>query len=99
MREEAQATASSALDTQAGKVRSELGIEPELVIRECKADEEIHALIEEDQDIAILVLAASSSKEGPGPLVSSIAGKGAAFPIPVTVVPSNLSDEDIEAIA
>ena len=47
----------------------------------------------------ILVLAAGSSKEGPGPLVSSIAGKTAAFPIPVTVVPQNLSDEDIESLA
>ena len=27
------------------------------------------------------------------------AGKGAAFPIPVTVVPQNLSDEDIDSLA
>ena len=68
-----------------------LGIEPELVVREGKPTEEIHKLIEEDQDIAILVLAAGAAKEGPGPLVASIAGKAAAFPIPVTVVPQNLS--------
>ena len=73
------------------KVRETLGIEPELVVREGKPAEEIHKLIEEDQDIAILVLAAGAAKEGPGPLVASIAGKGAAFPIPVTVVPQNLS--------
>ncbi|MBL8582703.1 MAG: universal stress protein [Rhizobiaceae bacterium] len=99
MREEATANASAALDAQAKKVRETLGIEPELVIREGKPSEEIHRLIEEDQDIAILILAAGASKEGPGPLVASIAGKGAAFPIPVTVVPQNLSDEDIESIA
>ena len=98
MREEATAAASAALDTQAAKVREQVGIEPELVIREGKAAEEIHGLIEEDQDIAILVLAASAAKEGPGPLVASIAGKGAAFPIPVTVVPYNLSDEDLESL-
>lgn len=98
MREEAMAAASAALDAQATKVREQVGIEPELVIREGKAAEEIHGLIEEDQDIAILVLAAGSSKEGPGPLVASIAGKGAAFPIPVTVVPYNLSDDDIESL-
>ena len=45
------------------------------------------------------MLAAGGSKEGPGPLVSSIAGKAAAFPIPVTVVPQSLSDEDIESLA
>ncbi len=99
MREEASAAASTALDAIASKVRTRLGIEPELVVREGKASEEIHRLIEEDQDIAILVLAAGVSKEGPGPLVASIAGKSAAFPIPVTVVPHNLSDEDIDSLA
>ncbi|PLU82015.1 universal stress protein UspA, partial [Sinorhizobium medicae] len=37
-------------------------------------------------------------KEGPGPLVSSIAGKAAAFPIPVTVIPDLLTDEEIDAL-
>jgi nucleotide-binding universal stress UspA family protein len=99
IRDEAMATASAALDVQASKVRDLLGIEPELVVREGKAADEIHKLIEDDQDIAILVLAAGASKEGPGPLVASIAGKGAAFPIPVTVVPMSLSDEDIDSLA
>ena len=80
-------------------VAREKMIEPELVIREGSPSDEIHKLIEEDQDIAILVLAAGSAKEGPGPLVASVAGKGAAFPIPVTVVPVSLSDEEIESLA
>lgn len=96
MREEATTAANAALDAAATRIRTSLGIEPELVVREGKATEEIHKLIEEDQDIAILVLAAGGANEGPGPLVASIAGKGAAFPIPVTVVPSSLSDEDID---
>jgi nucleotide-binding universal stress UspA family protein len=99
MREEATANAKSALDAAAARIRTDLGIEPETVIREGKAAEEIHKLIEEDQDIAILVLAAGGAKEGPGPLVASIAGKGAAFPIPVTVVPASLSDEDIDSLS
>jgi nucleotide-binding universal stress UspA family protein len=99
MREEAMQAAGAALDVYATKVREQVGIEPELVIREGKPAEEIHKLIEDDQDIAILVLAAGAAKEGPGPLVASIAGKGAAFPIPVTVVPQNLSDEDIDSLA
>jgi nucleotide-binding universal stress UspA family protein len=99
MRAEAMETAQAALDGFAITAREQIGIEPELVVREGKPAEEIHKLIEEDQDIAILVLAAGAGKEGPGPLVASIAGKGAAFPIPVTVVPQNLSDEDIESLA
>lgn len=99
MREEATAVAHAALDGQATRVRQKFGIEPELVVREGSRVEEIHKLIEEDQDIAILVLAAGSGKEGPGPLVASVVGKGAAFPIPVTVIPQTLSDEDIESLA
>ena len=99
MRDEAMQAAGAALDVHATKVREQVGIEPELVIREGKPVEQIHKLIEDDQDIAILVLAAGAAKEGPGPLVASIAGKGAAFPIPVTVVPQNLSDEDIDSLA
>ena len=99
MREEATAAAHTALDIHAQSIRQSLGIEPELVVREGKPIEEIHKLIEEDQDIAIFVLAAGAAKEGPGPLVSSIAGKGAAFPIPVTVVPQNLTDDEIESLA
>jgi nucleotide-binding universal stress UspA family protein len=98
MREEAVAAAKAALDKYASKVREKLGIEPELVVREGEPTEEITRLIEEDQDISILVLAAGSSKEGPGPLVASIAGKTAAFPVPVTVVPQDLSDEDIASL-
>ena len=70
-----------------------------MVIRQGKTTEEIHAVIEEDQDIAILVLAAGSAKDGPGPLVASIAGRGAAFPIPVTVIPDALSDDEIDALS
>ena len=99
MRAEAMETAEAALAKHAAYAREKVGIEAEQVVREGVAVEQIHALIEEDQDIAILVLAAGAAKEGPGPLVSSIAGRNAAFPIPVTVVPYNLSDEDIESLS
>jgi nucleotide-binding universal stress UspA family protein len=99
MREEARANAEAAIHAFSAKVRENVGIEPEGVVREGDPIEQIHALIEEDQDIAVLVLAAGAGKEGPGPLVSAVAGKSAAFPIPVTVVPMNLSVEDIESMA
>ncbi|MBB3976288.1 nucleotide-binding universal stress UspA family protein [Rhizobium azooxidifex] len=93
-REEAEAIVAKAAQT----VRESLGIEPEIVIREGSAADQINAQIEEDRDIAILVLAAGSAKEGPGPLVSSLAGR-AAFPIPVTVIPETLTDEEIDALS
>lgn len=98
MRAEAREEAEGILAKTAQEVRELIGIEPELVIREGKATEQILSLIEADQDIAILVLAASSGKDGPGPLVTSIAGRGAVFPIPVTVLPDQLTNEEIDAL-
>ncbi|UXN61541.1 universal stress protein [Phyllobacterium zundukense] len=97
MRAEAQERANSTLSKFAANVRETIGIESELAVREGITSDEIRKLIEEDQDIAILVLAAGSGKDGPGPLVQSLAGRE-SFSIPVTVVPYNLSDEDIDAI-
>jgi hypothetical protein len=73
---------------------------PELVIREGRPADEIQSLLKEDPDISILVLGAGVSKEGPGPLVSLIAGPAAgAYPIPVTVVPGNLTDDQVDMLA
>jgi nucleotide-binding universal stress UspA family protein len=71
---------------------------PERVIREGEKAEEILKLIEEDEDVAVLILAASSNTEGPGPLVSSLAKTAGSFPIPVAIVPGHLSDEDLDSM-
>lgn len=99
MRAEAREEAEAALQKFAQYAREQANIDPELVIREGTTAEEVRKHIEEDRDIAILVLAAGEDSEGPGPLVSSIAGRGSSFSIPVTIVPSDMSDEDIEAVA
>jgi nucleotide-binding universal stress UspA family protein len=99
MRAEAMEEAQSVMAKSAQKVRETIGIDPEIVIREGSATEQINAVVEEDRDVAVLVLAAGSAKEGPGPLVSAIGGRGTAFPIPVTVLPDTLSDEEIDALA
>jgi nucleotide-binding universal stress UspA family protein len=99
MRTEAREEAEAIVAKSAQVVRETIGIDPEIVIREGSAAEQINLAIEEDRDIAILVLAASSAKEGPGPLVSSVAGRGAAFPIPVTILPDTLTNEEMDALA
>ncbi len=98
MRAEAREEAEAILAKTAQSVRELIGLEPEIVIREGGVADQIHQAIEEDRDIAILVLAAGSAKDGPGPLIASIAGRSAAFPIPVTVLPDNLGNEDIDAL-
>ena len=74
-------------------------IEPQVVIREGNRADEIGKLIDEDEDIAILVLAAATDKEGPGPLVTAIAGKqSGTFPVPITIVPGHLDEQEIGSI-
>ena len=46
------------------------------------------------------MLAAATESAGPGPLVSNLAGKGSStFPIPIVIVPGNLTDDEIDALA
>ncbi|GGB48078.1 universal stress protein A [Roseibium aquae] len=100
MRAEATEAAQATLAKAAERVRSVARTEPETVIREGQSSDAILELIDADADIAILVLAAGMGSDGPGPLVSSVAGKSAgSFPIPVTIVPGNLDDDSIAALA
>jgi len=99
MRAEAMEQAETTLGRFADKAREISSVEPQLVIREGNRADEIVKLIEEDGNISILVLAAATDKEGPGPLVTALAGKQAGtFPIPITIVPGNLDDEALAAI-
>lgn len=98
MRDEAHQEAESLLHNAARVVNELTGVIPELVVREGRVQEEIMGLIGEDPDISILVLGAATSKEGPGPLVSRLAGPS-AYPIPVTIVPGGLSEDQIDALA
>ncbi len=100
MRAEAEAEAEKLLDEAAAAVRELAGMEPERIVRTGVRGEEVVKLIEADEDISLLVLAAGSGRDGPGPLVSALAGKSAAtFPIPVAIVPGHLEDEEIDALA
>lgn len=100
MREEAISSARALLSSYVDRAAEVAAIEPETEIREGAKSEEILAAIAEDADIAILVLAAATGPEGPGPLVSALAGRHAGnYRIPITIVPGDLDDEAIAALA
>lgn len=100
MRAAARAEAEEVLDTVTRRVGEIAAIEPERVIREGSRAGEVVKLIDEDTDIAVLVLAAGTGPDGPGPLVASLAGRAAGhFPVPITIVPGHLTDEEIADIA
>lgn len=80
------------LSGRAAEIRIEFG-EPKAAIRSAVA---------EDPDIKILVLGAGGQGRGPGPLVGSLARDGFGFAgrrLPVTVVPGDLSDAEIDDLA
>lgn len=99
LRAEAEEENAARLAEKAAVARG-AGADPELVQRLGERGEVILTLIEEDQDISFLVLAASTAKEGPGPLVASLTGAAAgSFPVPVVIVPGGLTDAEIDALA
>ena len=76
------------------------GSMPIVYIREGPRRDELLALINEDPSISILVLAAATGPEGPGPLISYLAGKPAArLRIPITIVPGSLTMEQLDAVS
>ncbi len=100
MRQQARAEGEAVLLAVASRAAKVATIDPEMVIREGTHADEVLGLIEADADIAVLVLAAGTGSDGPGPLVTSIAGRAAGtFPVPITIVPGHLGDADIAAIA
>ena len=98
MRQEAQDEARTVLAQAAARVKSIAGISAEQVIREGDTAEEVLQLIDEDDDIMVLVLAAGTGKEGPGPLVAALSTSAGTFPISVAIVPGHLSDENLDAM-
>jgi len=98
MHQEAQEAAEALLHNAAKLVNELTEIIPELVIEHGRRTDCLLDLIKRDKDISILVLAASTAKEGPGPLVALFAGTSAQT-IPVTIVPGGLSDDSIDALA
>jgi nucleotide-binding universal stress UspA family protein len=99
MRAEAQEDANAALDRASGRANGIAAITPERVIREGDPAEQLLDVIDKDVDIAMLILAANPGPEGPGPIISMMAHAVGSFPIPVTIVPGNLSDRDIDALS
>ena len=99
MRAEAYEEAEKILSDYVAKIRDWCNESADYIILEGQRADQIVQAIEDDPSIAILVLAAGTESEGPGPLVSTLAGRmSGTFPIPITVVPGNITDEDMDAV-
>jgi nucleotide-binding universal stress UspA family protein len=101
MRAEALEAAEAMAERLAAETWAETGVQPEIVIREGETKAELRRFIDEDADIRIVVLAAGIGRDGPGPLVSSVAkGQGlGGRALPVLIVPGSLSRAEARALA
>lgn len=100
---QARQEAETMLQRMAEFVVEQTGLPPEFIIKDAENTRQaLRQVIADDPDIKILVLASSVGGRGPGPLVASIAKEGVkwgARKLPVTVVPGDLTDEEIEDLA
>src|SRR5262245_33440639 len=90
----ARVKATQHVDTVEGRT----GMKAELHVSDEEAVDAIRKLVDSDTAIQVLILAAGAGRAGPGPLVSRLA-KGrplATRPIAVTVIPGDLTDEQLD---
>ncbi|MDO5756144.1 MAG: universal stress protein [Rhodobacterales bacterium] len=98
MREEQRERIMAHFEVFAKWMRDKQGVDPELVIREGEPVAEIIAQIAEDAEVGVLVLGASGDRGGPGPLVTQLSRSAGSLPIPITIVPGDLSKDRLELI-
>ena len=99
MKEEQRQDGEQLLQRIARDVNRLTGSMPVLYLREGDPREQLMQLIEEEPSISILVLGASPSDKGPGPLINYLMAKQVGqMRIPVTVVPGSLREEEIDAL-
>lgn len=98
MRAEARERIEAHFNVFAKWMRDRQGVDPSLVIREGEPVTEILAHIQNAPEIGVLVLGAASGKGGPGPLVTAMVRQAGALPVPITIVPVELSKEQLESI-
>jgi len=77
------------------------GAPPLFLIEEGDPLAVLRKVVDEDPDIKILILASGGGSRGPGPLISAILKQGSlgGRKLPVTIVPGELSDSEIEDLA
>ena len=101
MKNEAREEAEKILYNAASTVKESTGTMPILQTREGDVINELKKLIEEEENINVLVLAASANEieKNPGPIINALMTKEiSTLRIPVMIVPGNFSKEHISQI-
>jgi len=97
IKEESRQQAEALMQKMAAEVQKLSGAMPVLHFREGDRREQGMQLMDEEPSISVLVLGAATGPKGPGPLLTSkFVGK---LRVPVTIVPGNLTADDIDHVA
>lgn len=98
MEGDARAAAEQRLQTLAARVFEQTGTMPAVHIREGSRAEELVKLVNEDRSISLVVLGTASGSSNPGPVVSYLLANLRRIPIPITLVPGELTPEQIDRV-
>jgi nucleotide-binding universal stress UspA family protein len=100
IKEESRQQAEALMQKMAAEVQKLSGAMPVLYFREGDRRDEVMKLIDEEPSVSILVLGAATGPKGPGPLVQALTSKYVGkLRVPITIVPGNLTADDIDHIA
>jgi nucleotide-binding universal stress UspA family protein len=98
LEQDARAAAEQQLQTLAARVFEQTGTMPAVHIREGSRAEELVRLVDEDPSISLVVLATASGSSNPGPVVSYLLANLRKLRVPVTLVPGELTPEQIDTV-
>lgn len=99
MAEERREQAEEMLQVVASVVQKLSGRTPVVFIREGDLTEQLSKLLDAEHDLSILVLGAAAGSGQPGRIIGHVMKRIGRLPIPVTIVPGGLSDDQIDAIS
>jgi nucleotide-binding universal stress UspA family protein len=91
--------AEELVSTAAGTIFDELGLQPQITIRDGEGVEVVKDMLDAHPEIAALVLGAAA-QGNPGPMVAHFTGNNAGtMRCPVMVIPGSLNDEQIDDLS
>jgi hypothetical protein len=102
MRERLRIEALADLQRLSDVAWSASAVTPDLIVKEGGLEHEIRALIDATPSVKAVLLSASGSRSGPGPLVTAALRGGFGFgdrPVTITIVPAGLSDAALDELA
>ncbi len=94
MREEARERIEAHFEVFAKWMREKHDIDPELVVREGEVVPEILSQVREDPEVGVLVLGAGNDN----PIINQLVRAASTLPVPMTIVPGEMSKERLAEI-